>query len=293
MVETQRAPDHGARVPKQRRDGRGRGYGSTASELTKKARKYYDETHRLYWEHVGDTCQAGLIEGLHPDPYRSTVLYALSESGLTDGPDGVRILDAGCGAGGPSVCMGQALPGASIVGVTISGEQARCARGFVAREGLSKRVDVMVADYHRLPLRSEWFDATLFLESTGYSDDLTHLFAEALRVTAPGGTLYVKDLFCRKTMTLQQRFELNRFDALYAQWTRSLDECATAVEDAGFECVEAEALPQATTKWFGEAMWERRGERTVRSAFGRRHRCRYDVLPLLFGQIVATKPESS
>ena len=63
-------------------------------EATERARRYYDETHALYLHHFGHTCQAGLIHGLHADPYRSTVLYALQACRL---PPGARILDAGAG----------------------------------------------------------------------------------------------------------------------------------------------------------------------------------------------------
>lgn len=261
-----------------------------ASQATDRARRYYDETHSLYVEHLGYTCQAGVVGGLHRDPYRSTVLHALAESGVGDG---TRILDAGCGAGGPCVYMGQTLREATIVAVTISGVQARCAHELVAREELANRIDVMVADYHRLPIVGARFDATFFFESTGYSDDLKRLFAEAFRVTKAGGLLYIKDVFCKTRMTDHQRAQLAQFNAIYAQTTRTADECADAVRATGFQDVETKVLPEATTKLFDAAMWERRGETTVLSSFGRRHYYKYDTLPVLFAQIVGRKPTAS
>lgn len=261
-----------------------------ASEATERARRYYDETHSLYVEHLGYTCQAGVVGGLHRDPYRSTVLHALKESGVGDG---ARILDAGCGAGGPCVYMGQTLREATIVAVTISSVQAHCAHELVMREALSNRIAVLVADYHWLPMGNDYFDATLFFESTGYSDDLKRLFAEVFRVTKTGGRLYIKDVFCRNRMTEHQRAQLGQFNAIYAQTTRPVDECAEAVRAAGFEDVETKALPEATTRRFDAAMWERRGEGTVLSAFGERHYHTFDTLPVLFAQIVGRKPSGA
>ena len=257
-------------------------------EATERARRYYDETHALYMRHFGHTCQAGLIHGLHADPYRSTVLYALQECRL---PPDARILDAGAGACGPSVHICEAMENASVVAVTISPVQASSGRELAASRGLTDRIDVLVGDYHTLPHEDDAFDAALFFESTGYSDNLPRLFAEMFRVTKPGGTVYVKDVFRRDgTLPADQQAELDEFHSVYAYRTRSIDECAAAVAEAGFECLEARRLPRISTSLFRAAMWEGDGDRKVLSAFGRRHYRPYLRLPILFGQILGTKP---
>ena len=259
-------------------------------EAAERARRYYDETHALYLRHVGYTCQAGLIHGLHADPYRSTVLYALQECQL---PRKARILDAGAGACGPSVYICEAMREASVVAVTISPVQANCGREFVAKRGLTGRIDVMVADYHSLPHEDGTFDATWFMESTGYSEDPRRLFEEMFRVTKAGGTIYVKDVFRREgTLMAGQKSELEEFDKVYAHHcTRSIRECAQAIAGAGFELVKAERLTQASTRLVEVAMWEGDGERKVLSTFGQRHYRAFVRLPIVFGQIVGRKPE--
>ena len=235
-------------------------------EAAERARRYYDETHALYVRHVGYTCQAGLIHGLDSDPYRSTVLYALEECRL---PDSAHILDAGAGACGPSAYICEAMENASVVAVTISPVQASCGRELVARRGLADKVDVMVGDYHSLPHADHTFDAVLFLESAGHSDDQRHLFGEMFRVTKPGGKIYVKDVFRREgVLTAGQREELDRFNRVYAYSTRSIGECADAITQAGFEGPTVKLLPHASTAVFREAMWERDGARSTLSAFG-------------------------
>ncbi len=253
-----------------------------------KARRYYDETHALYLRHVGHTCQSGLIHGLHRDPYRSTILYALQECEL---PRGARILDAGAGACGPSVHICEAMEEASVVAVTISPVQANSGRELVASRGLTDRIDVMVGDYHSLPHDDDAFDAAWFLESTGYSDDLPALFGEMFRVIRPGGKVYIKDVFRRDgIMMASQRRELEEFDRVYAHCTRLMGECAHAIAGAGFERVRTKRLSRASTRLFEAAMWESDGGRKILSAFGRRHYRPHVRLPILFGQILGAKP---
>lgn len=63
--------------------------------------------------------------------------------GLT--PD-ARLLDVGCGWGSLAIHAAQRY-GATVVGITLSEEQARMARKRVAEAGLTDRVDVRVEDY--------------------------------------------------------------------------------------------------------------------------------------------------
>lgn len=253
------------------------------------ARRYYDEMHALYVRHIGYTCQAGLIHGMHDDPYRSTVLYALEECRL---PRNAQILDAGAGACGPSVHICEAMKEATVVAVTISAVQADGGRRLVRSSGLADRISVMVGDYHSLPHGDNTFDGVWFLESTGYSDDLRRLFREMFRVTKAGGKIYVKDVFRRDgVLTVGQRAELDEFNSVYAHHcTRTIGECAAAIGDAGFECIGAKRLARASTRLADAAMWEGEGDQRVLSAFGRRHYRPYARLPIVFGQILGMKP---
>jgi cyclopropane-fatty-acyl-phospholipid synthase len=59
---------------------------------------------------------------------------------------GMRLLDVGCGWGSMAIHAAQRY-GATVVGITLSEEQARLARKRVAEAGLTDKVDIRVQDY--------------------------------------------------------------------------------------------------------------------------------------------------
>ena len=101
---------------------------------------------------------------------------------------GQRVLDVGCGGGSFAIHAAR-LHGVSVLGVTLSGEQAACARERVAEAGLANRVEIRVADYREL--REPRFDAIAsigMVEHVGESriDEYARKLASVL---APGGAL--------------------------------------------------------------------------------------------------------
>ena len=107
--------------------------------------------------------------------------------GLRDGKP-LRLLDVGCGWG--SMAMHAAAScDATVVGITLSDEQASYARKRVADAGLSDRVEIRVQDYR--DLRGERFDA---ISSIGMFEHVgkvrTGEYFETLHgLLAPGGRL--------------------------------------------------------------------------------------------------------
>lgn len=252
-----------------------------------KVRQYYDENNGLYLNHIGHTCQAGLLHGLHDDPYRSTSLHVVKTCGLNRES---RILDAGCGTCGPSVHICQAVEDAWIVAMTISGAQAESGLELVAAEGLNDRIRVVIGDYHFLPYEDDSFDTILFLESSGYSYDPQQLFSEVYRVVRPGGKVYIKDVFrLDGALTARQQAELREFDTIYAYSTQPVAAVVHAMAKAGFGHLKSRQLTKASTALFDAAMWEQGRNQGNLSAFGRRHFRLFTTLPILFAEIIGTK----
>lgn len=240
---------------------------------------------------AGTTLQGGLVKrsaGEPEDPDASTA-YLAELAGVAPGD---RVLDAGCGVGGPATAVARAVPGVQVDGVTVSAVQARMARDLVARGGLAARVRVCVADFHALPFPGAAFDVVLFLEVTGYSSDRPALYREAARVVRRGGTVYVKDLFRRDDpLTGTQRAAMEAFDTLWGcAASPSLGETAAAMRAAGLVDVTARAYPHVGMERFYESMVVRDAGGMRLNAFGKGFLRVFDELPTLFGEVRGRRP---
>jgi SAM-dependent methyltransferase len=108
---------------------------------------------------------------------------------LLEPTEGMRLLDLGCGSGAAAYYLASKSR-VEIVAVTNSAVQADiCRRKFSAFDG---RVRVILADFDRLDLADETFDAIYSLESIGYTKDLDAWLARCWRMLRPGGRLLIR-----------------------------------------------------------------------------------------------------
>jgi cyclopropane-fatty-acyl-phospholipid synthase len=101
---------------------------------------------------------------------------------------GSRLLDVGCGWGSMAIHAAQHY-GATVVGITLSEEQARMARKRVAEAGLTDRVDIRVQDYRAVD--DGTFDA---ISSIGMAEhvgreEMPRYVAQLASLLRPGGRL--------------------------------------------------------------------------------------------------------
>ncbi|MBB3045413.1 SAM-dependent methyltransferase [Nocardioides soli] len=106
---------------------------------------------------------------------------------------GMRVLDVGCGWGSVSLHAAEHY-GASVVGVTIAGEQRAFVEQRVAERGLADRVEVRLQDYRDVPETS--FDAVVSLEMGEHVGEHRYpAYAAALhRAVRPGGRVLVQQM---------------------------------------------------------------------------------------------------
>jgi ubiquinone/menaquinone biosynthesis C-methylase UbiE len=122
--------------------------------------------------------------------------YTIKSAGIEDG---MIILDAGCGIGGPATYFAS-KKNIQVEGCTISDKQAEMAQAKIAEKGQQDKVRIIRADYHDIDTLypADHFDRVVFLESFGHSPDKKKLIEAAWKVLKPGGYLYIKDLFERE-----------------------------------------------------------------------------------------------
>jgi cyclopropane fatty-acyl-phospholipid synthase-like methyltransferase len=256
-----------------------------------RVRAFYDRWTPAFVDGFGTTLQAGLAKASpqdHEDPAASSRLLA-ARAGVRDGD---RILDAGCGVGGPAVAIAAAHPHVRIDGVTISPVQVELGRHVIEDAGLAKRVTIARADYHHLPFADATFDCVLFLESCGYSPDRRALFAEAARVVRPGGQIYVKDVFARPPpLGPTEQETLLAFDDLWGLASSpTIPDVTAAFAAAGCEVLAAGELADVGNSRFIAAMVEPDPKTILRlNELGRAFALSLPDCPTFFGEVLGRR----
>ena len=156
---------------------------------------------------------------------------------------GQRLLDVGCGWG--SMAMHAAREhGVTVVGITLSREQAAYARKRVADAGLTDRVEIRVQDYRDVP--DGPYDAISSIGMAEHVGSEKYLeYAEVLHgLLAPGGRL-LNHQIARRPQRDEATYELDEFIDAYVFPDGELAPVGTTVtllERAGFEVRDVESI---------------------------------------------------
>jgi len=152
---------------------------------------FYNETTDKFIEVYGEVIQAFRTNNIN-----DYLDYTIESAELKDGQ---RILDAGCGIGGPAGYFAGKL-NIDVEGLSISEVQVKKSKELLASKSLIGRVNIRQGDYHKMTdlYGREQFDRILFLESFGHSQNQIALIESAYECLKPGGILYIKDLFRRE-----------------------------------------------------------------------------------------------
>lgn len=153
---------------------------------------FYNRQTDNFLKVYGEVIQAFRTKNIH------TLLN--HQAGQMDLKDGMRLLDAGCGVCGPAIYFAKNY-NVSVEALTISSVQKNMAGENISKAGLTNKISVKEGDYHQLeayyPASS--FDVVYFLESFGHAHSHAKVLDSAWHVLKPGGLVYIKDLFRKKT----------------------------------------------------------------------------------------------
>lgn len=260
-------------------------YEDAYEDYKEKVISYYEKVSKLLQELEVATYQAGLIKTEGEERVRESNLFLAKRAGLRNGQ---KVLDAGCGLGGPMIDIAEAYPGASIYGITNSPTQKTIAERAAKKNG-KVSIDVRCGDYHMMPYDSCFFDRVLFFESIGYSYDPDALFAEVNRVLKKGGEIYIKDVFCKEgRLTGEEQNDLDAFNEVFCQYsTTTLSEITARLQANGFRIIEVNDLSEMVSieKFIAQMFEKNEPERL--NAFGRIHYREFEQLPVYFGEVRA------
>ena len=164
-----------------------------------------------------------------------------------------RMLDLAGGPGAYAILMCQANPGATCVTVDLKAIAAEAA-GYVARFGLSDRIECRAGDYHSDEYEAESYDAVtifgaLHQESPGQIVDILRRAKRALR---KGGRLFVLDMMTDATHTAPKfsvLFAVNMALTTENGWVFSDEELKGWMREAGFAPGETRPVPPPMPHW--------------------------------------------
>jgi tocopherol O-methyltransferase len=157
--------------------------------------RYYDTTLDLYEDLWGAHVHHGFWDlgerpGTDDDRHAATDRLVRELVDFAGIPAGARVLDVGCGIGGPAMHLAGPL-GCTVEGVTLSAAQAARANEKAAELGLGERTNFRQCDFMANDYPDASFDVVWAVESLMHIADREAFFAEVLRVLKPGGLVAI------------------------------------------------------------------------------------------------------
>ena len=194
---------------------------------------YYEKWTNHYISDFGDVFQA-----LQTENPQDLIDYICDVAEIKDGQ---RILDAGCGVGGPAIRIAKNVD-VHIEALNISKNQIDIARDNLRTSDIVGAIDFVEGDFHKIEERydRDSFDRVLFLESLVHSNNPLSAIAASRAVLKKGGILYIKDLFeGPKDPENRGRVEypISKINEQFALKIRPLGEMIQNLTESGFEII--------------------------------------------------------
>ncbi|KDE03846.1 sterol 24-C-methyltransferase [Microbotryum lychnidis-dioicae p1A1 Lamole] len=169
----------------------------------------------------------------------------------------MRVLDVGCGVGGPAREIAR-FTDAHIIGVNNNEFQVGRANKYTAKAGLSDQVSFVKGDFMKLAEQfgENSFDAVYAIEATCHAPDWEGCYNEIKKVLKPGGVFGVYE-WCM-TDAWDPKIPHHKEIAHGIEVgdgipeMRSIGACRTALQNVGFEILHEEDLADRDdeVKWY-------------------------------------------
>eukprot|EP00929_Paragymnodinium_shiwhaense_P116234 TRINITY_DN8558_c0_g2_i1.p1 TRINITY_DN8558_c0_g2~~TRINITY_DN8558_c0_g2_i1.p1 ORF type:complete len:390 (+),score=114.40 TRINITY_DN8558_c0_g2_i1:88-1257(+) len=152
-----------------------------------------------------------------------------------------KILDCGCGIGGPARTIAR-FTGANVKAVTINEFQVNRGNTISKKEGIFGQVELVQADFMKMPFENASFDGVYAIESTCHAPDRAKVYGEIMRVLKPGAVFACYE-WCLTDKYDDKNAEHRKLkeDIMLGDGLPDLvhtSVCTQALKDAGFEVLE-------------------------------------------------------
>lgn len=234
-----------------------KGSQGTGVEEKKIAPQFVDTFYNL----VTDIYEWGWGQSFHFSPAipgksnkEATKIHEEQICDLLDMKPGMKVLDAGCGVGGPMRAIA-AKSRSNVVGITINDYQVQRATSHNKRAGLDHLCEVVQGNFLSMPFEDNSFDGVYSIEATCHAPKLQDVYREIFRVLKPG----------QKYATYEW-VSTNKYDSSNATHAKIIDEicygnalpdlrtykeAVEAAKEVGFEVLENRdlAAPPSLPWW--------------------------------------------
>ncbi|KAK3310710.1 S-adenosyl-L-methionine-dependent methyltransferase [Chaetomium strumarium] len=173
--------------------------GWATDEERRERQKKYGEVASDYYDLVTPLYEQGWGQQFHYTPIvqgltlrASMTAYEKLFAELAGLKKGMRVLDLGCGIGGPARTIASTV-GCQIVGITNNAWHVERGTALTRQAGLDGMVSLVQGDFLKLPFPDESFDAAYSIESLCYAPDPAACYREVKRVLKPGAPFAFHD----------------------------------------------------------------------------------------------------
>jgi len=167
---------------------------------------------------------------------------------------GQRVLDVGCGIGGPMRCIAR-FSGAHIVGLNNNDYQIERGKRLNTDQGLNHLTSFMKADFMHIPAEDNTYDAVYQVEATCHAPDKTGVYKEIYRVLKPG------QLFGGYEWIITNKYDANKPDHVRVKTGIEVgnglpelelpSHIISCLKEAGFEVLESRDLAETSSlPWY-------------------------------------------
>ncbi|KAF2702756.1 S-adenosyl-L-methionine-dependent methyltransferase [Pleomassaria siparia CBS 279.74] len=153
------------------------------------------EINEAYYDIITDHYQGGWGNKFHFCGYQPEESWEAAQARhehhlamVTDIKPGMKVLDVGCGVGGPAREIA-IFTGANITGITISELQVERSNAYNTEANLSDQVNMIHGNMIDLPFPDASFDRVYSTEALCCAPDVHKAYSEIYRVLKPGGKL--------------------------------------------------------------------------------------------------------